>query len=84
MSMISYFSSRSLMMRVVWKESVLSRMVLIGTSSAPNGCTLGTLAGVLVQEAEGSLPSSSGRALLPPGRATSRQLQAQRGGRPAR
>jgi hypothetical protein len=33
-----------------------------GTPSAPDGCTLGTLVGVLVQEVEGSLPTSSGRA----------------------
>jgi hypothetical protein len=62
MSAISYFSSRSPAMRVVWEESALSRMVLTGMSSAPDGCTLGTLVGVLVHEVEGSLPSSSGRA----------------------
>jgi hypothetical protein len=61
MSAISYFSSRLTTMRVVWEESPLSQMVLTGTSSAPDGCTLGTLAGVLVQEVEGSLPPSSGR-----------------------
>jgi hypothetical protein len=59
MSAISYFSSRSPAMRVVWEESELSRMVLTGTSSALDGCTFGTLAGILVQEVEGSLPSSS-------------------------
>jgi hypothetical protein len=37
MSAISYFSSRSPAMRVVWEESTLSRMVLIGTPSAPTG-----------------------------------------------
>jgi hypothetical protein len=62
MSAISYVSSRSPAMRVVWEESALSRMVLTGTPSAPDGCTLGTLAGVLVQEVEGSLPPSSRRA----------------------
>jgi hypothetical protein len=49
MSVISYFSSRSPAMRVVWGESAPSQMVLTRTSSTPNGCTLGTLAGVLVQ-----------------------------------
>jgi hypothetical protein len=62
MSASSYFSSRSPAMLVVWEESALSRMVLTGTPSAPNGCTLGTLVGVLVQEVKGSFPSSSGRA----------------------
>jgi hypothetical protein len=84
MSASSYFSSRSPAMRVVWEESALSRMVLTGTPSVPDGCTFGTLAGVLVQEVEGSLPRHPGEQLLPPGRATSRQLQAQRGGRPTR
>jgi hypothetical protein len=56
----------------------------MGTSSALDGCTLGTLAGVLVQEVEGPSLRHPGVQLLPPGRATSRQLQAQRGGRPAR
>jgi hypothetical protein len=79
MSVISYFSSRSPAMRVVWEESPLSRMVLTGRPSALDGCTLGTLAGVLVQEVEGSLPCHPGERLLPLGRATSRQLQAQRG-----
>jgi hypothetical protein len=77
MSVISYFSSKSPAMRVVWEESALSRMVLTGTPSAADGCTFGTLAGVLVQKVEGSLPSSSGRAASPPGHATSRRLQAQ-------
>jgi hypothetical protein len=62
MSAISYFSSRSSTMRVVWEESALSQMVLMGTPSALDGCALGTLVVVLVQEVEGSLPSSSGRA----------------------
>jgi hypothetical protein len=62
MSVSSYFSSRSPAMRVVWGESALSWMVLMVTSSAPHGCTLGTLAGVLVQEVEGSLPTSFVRA----------------------
>jgi hypothetical protein len=62
MSVISYFSSRSPAMRVVWEESALSQMVLTGMSSALDGCTLGTLAGALVHEVEGSLPPSSGRA----------------------
>jgi hypothetical protein len=84
MSAISYFPSRSPAMRVVWEESSLSRMVLIGTPSAPGGCTLGTWAGILVQEVKGSLPRHPDERLLPLGRATSRQLQAQRGGRPAR
>jgi hypothetical protein len=52
MSAISYFSSRSPAMRVVWEEPPLSRMVLTGTPSALDGCTLGTLACVLVQEVE--------------------------------
>jgi hypothetical protein len=34
----------------------------MGTPSAPDGCTFGTLVGALVLEVEGSLPSSSGRA----------------------
>jgi hypothetical protein len=59
-------------MRVVWEESVVSRMVLTGTPSTPDGCTLGTLVGVLLQEVEGSLPHHPGEQLLPPGRATSR------------
>jgi hypothetical protein len=62
MGAISYFSSRSPVMRVVWEESPLSRMVWTGMSSALDGCTLGTLADALVEEVEGSLPSSSGRA----------------------
>jgi hypothetical protein len=41
-------------------ESAMSWMVLVGTPSAPDGYTLGTLVGVLVQEVEGSLPMSSG------------------------
>jgi hypothetical protein len=48
MSASSYFSSRSPAMRVVWEEYTLSRMVLMGMPSAPDGCTLGTLAGILV------------------------------------
>jgi hypothetical protein len=43
-------------------ESALSWMVLVGTPSALDGCTLGTLAGALVQEVEGSLPLSSEQA----------------------
>jgi hypothetical protein len=62
MLVISYFSSRSPTIRVVWEEFALSRMVLTGTPSAPTGCTLGNLAGVLVQEVKGSLPPSSERA----------------------
>jgi hypothetical protein len=63
MSTISYFSSRLLVMRVVWKESPPSWMVLTGPPSAPDGCTLSTLVGALIQEVEGSLPPSSGRAV---------------------
>jgi hypothetical protein len=40
MSASSYFFYRSPAMRVVWEESALSRMVLTGTPSAPDGCTL--------------------------------------------
>jgi hypothetical protein len=58
MSVISYFSSKSPAMRVVWEESALSRMVLTRTPSALHGCTLGTLAGVLVQEVEASQAES--------------------------
>jgi hypothetical protein len=58
MSASSYFSSRSPAMRVVWEESVLSRMALTGTPSAPDGYTFGTLLGALVPEVEGSLPPS--------------------------
>jgi hypothetical protein len=40
-------------MRVVWEESLPSWIVLIGPSSAPNGCTLGTLVGALIQKSRG-------------------------------
>jgi hypothetical protein len=43
MSASSYFSSRSLAMRVVWVESAARRMALMGTPSAPDGCTFGAL-----------------------------------------
>jgi hypothetical protein len=69
--MSSYFSSRLPAMRVVWEESPSSWIVLTGPSSAPDGCTLGTLVGALVQEVEGSLPHHPGERFLPPGRATS-------------
>jgi hypothetical protein len=39
----SYFSPRSPTMRVVWVESVVSRMALTGTPSAPDGCTFWNL-----------------------------------------
>jgi hypothetical protein len=84
MSAISYFSSRLLAMRVVWEESPPSWMVLTGLSSAPYGCTLGTLVGALVQEVKRPSPHHPGERFLPLGRATSRQLQAQRHGRLAR
>jgi hypothetical protein len=58
--------------------------VLTGPPSAPDGCTLGTLVGALVQKVEGSLPRHPGERFLPPGHATSRQRQAQRGDRPTR
>jgi hypothetical protein len=80
---ISYFSSRLPAMRVVWEESTLTWMVLTGPSSTPDGCTLGNLVGALVQEVGGPSPRHPSEQFLPPRRATSRQLQAQRRGRPA-
>jgi hypothetical protein len=84
MSVISYFSTRSPAMRVVWEESPLSQMVLTGTLSTPDGCTLGTLAGVLVQEVKGSFPSSSGRAASAARACNFSTLQVQRSGHPTR
>jgi hypothetical protein len=81
---ISYFSSRLPTMRVVREESTPTWMVLMGPPSTPDGCTFGTLVGALVQEVEGSHPRHLGEQFVPSGRATSRQLQAQRRGRPAR
>jgi hypothetical protein len=57
------FSSRSLAMRVVWGEFAQSRMALLGTSSAPDCRTFGTLVDALVPKVEGSLPPTSGRAV---------------------
>jgi hypothetical protein len=84
MSAISYISSRSPAMRVVWEESALSQMVLTGTPSVPDGCTFGTLVGVLVQEVEGSLPVSSGRAASAARACNFSTATSARGGHPAR
>jgi hypothetical protein len=60
----SYFSSRLPAMRVVCEESAPTWMVLTRPPSAPDGCTFGTLVGSFVPEVEGSLTSSSGRAVF--------------------
>jgi hypothetical protein len=60
MSASSYFSPRFPAMRVVWEGSAPTWMVFAGPSSAPDGCTFGTLEGAMVQ---GPPPPSSGRVI---------------------
>jgi hypothetical protein len=56
MSVLSYFSPRFPLMRVVWEASAPTWMVFTGTSSVSDGWTLGALAGTLAREGEGSDP----------------------------
>ena len=56
MSALSYFSPRFPPMQVVWEGSAPTWTVFTGTLSVSDGRTLGTLAGALACEGEGSDP----------------------------